>query len=338
MAAPDLTYLFWEATLRCNLHCAHCGSSCEASSPVPELSTGQILGIVDSVAEDFDPRRIFVSITGGEPLLRADLLDVVAHMAAVGLRPSMVTNGTLLTAERARALVAAGMRTVSISVDGFERHHESLRGPGTYRRAIAAIRRARAAGFDDVEAITCVRRCNVASLPAVEEAVRAAGANLWRLITIDTMGRQAGIRDDQFWLGPTEVRIALDFIARRRRELRVSGDPFDVQFSCGGFVGPDRDPAVRPRYGQCYAGLCVASILCDGGVSACPSLPRSLVQGSALERRLSAIWRERFRLHRELDWRRTGICAECDWFDLCLGGGLHERYAQPDHYCWLERQ
>ncbi|MFW5739232.1 MAG: radical SAM protein [Myxococcota bacterium] len=69
---PDLTYLFWESTLRCNLRCRHCGSSCEGTSPVEELSTEEILRVVDEVAQDFDARRIFVSITGGEPLLRPD--------------------------------------------------------------------------------------------------------------------------------------------------------------------------------------------------------------------------------------------------------------------------
>jgi radical SAM protein with 4Fe4S-binding SPASM domain len=82
----------------------------------------------------------------------------------------------------------------------------------------------------------------------------------------------------------------------------------------------------------------VASILCDGSVSACPSLPRSWAQGSALDERFSTIWHSRFERHRDPRWRRTGICADCDWFDLCLGGGLHERLAQPAHFCWLERQ
>ncbi|MBW2525548.1 MAG: radical SAM protein [Deltaproteobacteria bacterium] len=338
MAEPDLTYLFWEATLRCNLRCAHCGSGCEATSPLAELETTQILRIVDTIAEDFDARRIFASITGGEPLLRKDLVEVVAHMQAAGMRTSIVTNGTLLSEERAAALVEAGMRTVSISVDGLRAEHEALRGPGTFAQVIRAVRHARAAGFDDVEAITCVRPSTVATLPQIEAEVRAAGANLWRLITIDTMGRQAGAPDETIWLGPADARAALDFIAQRRRQISERCEDFDVQFSCGGFLGPARELAVRHRYGQCYAGLCVGSILCDGSVSACPSLPRSWAQGSALEDRFSTIWRTRFAKHRDTSWRHTGPCTDCDWFAQCLGGGLHEREAQPDHFCWLQRQ
>lgn len=338
MAAPDLTYLFWEATLRCNLRCRHCGSSCEAHSPVRELATDEVRATLDTIAEDFDARRIFVSITGGEPLMRGDLVPVVAHMTKLGMRSCIVSNGTLLDDARAHALHDAGMHTISISIDGDEAHHERLRGEGTYRRALAALGIARRAGFRDVEAITCVRGGTLPLLHRIERTVREAGANLWRLITIDTMGRLAGATESELWLDAAGVRELLEFVAARRQALRSTGQCFGVQFSCGGFLGVQRDLAVRPATGQCHAGLQVASILCDGQVGACPSLPRDWAQGSVLRERFSRIWEERFEKHRDPDWRRTGPCATCGWFGLCLGGGLHERLAQPERFCWLERQ
>jgi radical SAM protein with 4Fe4S-binding SPASM domain len=338
MAEPDLTYLFWESTLRCNLRCAHCGSSCEATSPVDELTTAQVIDILRTIGEDFDASRIFVSITGGEPLLRKDLTEVVAEMTRLGMMTCIVTNGTLLTVERARRLHDAGMRTVSVSIDGTESQHEAVRGKDSYDRALAGIAAAREAGMVDVEAITCVRRDNLDSLAQIEAAVRTAGANLWRLITVDMMGRMSGLGDSSLWLGPADVCRTLDFLAKRRAELTKSGENFDVQFSCGGFLGAKREAAVRPIDSQCFAGLCVGSILCDGRVAACPSLPRSWTQGSALDHRFSAIWRTQFQMHRTTEWRRTGACTRCDWFSLCLGGGLHERVAQPDSFCWLHRQ
>ena len=333
---PRLTYLFWESTLRCNLRCAHCGSGCEARSPLQELDTAQVKAILDTIADDFDARRIFVSITGGEPLLRHDLCEVVAHMTGLGMRTCIVTNGTLLGPEQAARLVDAGMRTVTVSIDGMEAEHEQVRGKGTWKKALAALGNARRAGFRTVEAITCVRPANLDSLRELETAVREAGARLWRLITIDRMGR--GGDDDNLWLRPPEVRRLLDFIETRRAELKRDGEKFDVRFSCGGFLGVERELAVRPGDGQCFAGLCVASILADGQVGACPSLPRSWAQGSALERRFSDIWKSEFELYRDTDWRKSGRCADCSWFDLCKGGGLHERLVQPDEFCWLDRQ
>lgn len=338
MRSPDLNYLFWEATLRCNLRCGHCGSSCEGSSPFRELETGEILRILDTIAEDFDASRIFVSVTGGEPLLRHDLFEVVARMTRLGMTSCIVTNGTLLSSDAAARLLEAGMRVASISVDGDEARHEAVRGRGTYRRTLEALTRAREAGFDDVEAITCVRPENLELLSEMEGVLRAAGANLWRLITIDRMGRLAEEQAPDMWLEPPQVRRLLDFVAARRDAAERAGEDWDVGFSCGGFLGVRRELRVRTEEGQCYAGLCVGSILCDGQVSACPSLPRTWAQGSAREARFSTIWRTRFQDFRGGTWRRGGPCAACSLYDVCLGGGLHERLAQPDSFCWIDRQ
>jgi radical SAM protein with 4Fe4S-binding SPASM domain len=336
---PDLTYLFWESTLRCNLRCLHCGSSCEAKSPLRELETSEILSVLDTIAEDFDTSRIFVSITGGEPLMRKDLFEVVAHMTRLGLRACIVTNGVLLDARNAARLFDAGMRTITVSLDGLEGTHEAVRGKGSYRPALAALGHARAAGMTTVEAVTCVRPANLGELPAIERAVRDAGAELWRLLTIDRMGRLAGQESPDMWLDPPQIRTLLDFVETRRAELERDGAPIDVRFSCGGFLGMRRERTVRPESGQCYAGSAVASILCDGQVGACPSIPRAwAAQGSVRDARFSAIWRDRFEKYRDLSWRKSGPCERCSWFDTCLGGGLHERLVQPDEFCWLDRQ
>ena len=336
-AAPELTYLFWEATRRCNLRCRHCGSSCEVEAQSRELSTEEILRIVHEIAEDFDAGAICCAITGGEPLLRRDLETVVQEMSALALEAGIVTNGSFLDAERARSLVDAGLLTVSVSLDGREAEHDAIRGAGSFRSALAAMQHAASVDLH-VEAITCVRPANLAGLSELERQVRDAGAEDWRLITIDRMGRVAGDKDPHTWLEPAAAEALLDFVAARRRALR-DDEHFEVSFSCGGYLGPRREAEVRDRGSQCYAGLAIGGILADGQVSACPSLPRYLAQGSALERRFGEIWREGFAVHRDLDaMRRQEPCSDCDWYNLCLGGGLHERLAQPDDFCWLKRQ
>ncbi len=338
---PDLTYLFWESTLRCNLRCAHCGSSCEARSPLRELDTKEILATLDTIAEDFDTSRMFVSITGGEPLMRKDLFEVVAHMTRLGMRSCIVTNGVLLDARNAARLYDAGMRTVTVSIDGLEGTHEAVRGKGSYRAALAALGHARAAGLTTIEAVTCVRPANLGELPEIERAVRDAGAELWRVITIDRMGRGGlgGQESSDLWLAPPQIRTLFDFVETRRAELERERSPLDVRFSCGGFLGVRRERTVRPESGQCFAGSAIASILCDGQVGACPSIPREwAAQGSVREQRFSTIWRERFETYRDLEWRKSGPCEGCSWFDTCLGGGLHERLVQPEEFCWLDRQ
>ena len=102
----------------------------------------------------------------------------LAEMTRLGMASCIVTNGTLLTPERARRLHDAGMRTVSVSIDGLEVEHETVRGQGSYGKALAGIAAARQAGMVDVEAITCVRGANLHQLPEIERVVRQAGANL----------------------------------------------------------------------------------------------------------------------------------------------------------------
>jgi radical SAM protein with 4Fe4S-binding SPASM domain len=333
---PDLTYLFWECTARCNLRCTHCGSSCEPSTPFRELGADEFLAVVRTVAEDFDLGRVTFAITGGEPLMRADLFEVIARLGEMGAAGvGIVTNATLLTRERARRLRDAGLMVASVSVDGAGALHDDVRGAGSLAKTLAGIEAARSEGLL-VEVITCVRPANVGRLADVERTVRGAGASNWRLVTIGRMGRAE--HDPQFWLEPIEVRQLFDFIERRRAELARAREEFDLRFSCGGFVGVGRERAVRPQNGQCFAGLGIASILCDGQVSACPSMPRSWAQGSVLETRFSTIWRERFARFRDFGWRRSGRCERCDWGQLCMGGGLHERLVQPEDFCWLGRQ
>jgi len=338
MADPQLTYLFWECTLRCNLRCAHCGSSCGDRPPPGELGTREVLAALDTIIEDFDASRIALAITGGEPLIRPDLEEVAACASRAGMTVGMVTNGVLATAERARDLVQSGMTIVSVSIDGLEASHDAVRGPGTFQKTLAGIEALRRGGFRAVEILTCVRPANLGELDDIEAMVGELGIRSWRLLAIDRMGRAAGPTVADAWLDPGGVVRLLEFIRSRRRLAGGAQDAVDVRFSCGGYLGPRYELAVRPCDGQCLAGLCAASILHDGSVGACPSLPRELVQGSVLKDRFSRIWKERFELFRKTEWRRSGPCESCSWFQVCLGGGLHGRYAQPDSFCWLKRQ
>ena len=339
MKHPTLTYLFWEATRRCNLRCRHCGSSCE-NVPVPgEMGTLEVLKVLDTICEDFDTSGMTLAITGGEPLLRPDLEEVLERATAAGMGCGMVTNATLATVSRTRDLVAAGLRVASVSLDGPKDLHEAIRGAGTFERTLAGMRALREGGTRLIEVITCVRPANLPVLPELEALLRGLGVNAWRLVTIDRMGRAAQAENSDTWLEPSQVRQLLDFVRTRRQSAPAPQSPrFNISYSCGGYLGPAYEFEVRDRDRQCFAGVCVASLLADGQVSACPSLPRSWAQGSVRQERFSTIWRERFQQHRTTDWRRTGPCAECRWFGACLGGGLHERLAQPDEFCWLGRQ
>lgn len=95
----QLKQLFWECTLRCNLHCRHCGSDCKKIAGHPDMPKEDFLRVLDSVSAQNDPHKIFVIITGGEPLMRKDLEECGRAIYERGFPWGMVTNGLLTNAK-----------------------------------------------------------------------------------------------------------------------------------------------------------------------------------------------------------------------------------------------
>ncbi|MCR4994027.1 MAG: radical SAM protein, partial [Bacteroidales bacterium] len=118
-----LRQLFWECTLRCNVHCRHCGSDCKKVAGVPDMPAADFLRVLDSVEKKCDPHEVFVIVTGGEPLVREDLEEVCSEIYRRGFPWGLVTNGLALTEERFAALRKAGMHTLALSLDGLEENH-----------------------------------------------------------------------------------------------------------------------------------------------------------------------------------------------------------------------
>ena len=117
-----LDTLFWECTLRCNLACRHCGSDCRTDPGVKDMPAEDFLRVLDEeVTPHVDPAGVLVILSGGEVLVRDDLERIGSEIARRGYPWGMVTNGLALTPERLHGLIRAGLRTISVSLDGFER-------------------------------------------------------------------------------------------------------------------------------------------------------------------------------------------------------------------------
>ena len=122
VAEHRLTTLFWECTLRCNLSCRHCGSDCRVDPGVPDMPLEDFLKVLDEeITPHVDPSEVLIIFSGGEVLVRDDLERAGAEVTRRGYAWGMVTNGMALTEARLRSLLDAGLRSVSVSLDGFER-------------------------------------------------------------------------------------------------------------------------------------------------------------------------------------------------------------------------
>lgn len=259
----ELTYLFWETTLRCNLSCRHCGSNCAPNSALPgELTTDEVKAAFDTIAEDFDTKKITVAVTGGEPLLRPDVFEVASHFAKQGMRWGMVTNGLLITDRVIELMKASGMGSIAISLDGPRQQHEYLRGRGTYALTVAAVERVRDAAFLDIlEVLTCPTVRVLADLDPFYDFLAGLGIDQWRILPLIPIGRVK--QHPKLQLDGAQWRELLDWIRDKRSDKRA---PLKVTLDEEGFLGEPYEREVRELPYFCFAGIHAASILADGDV------------------------------------------------------------------------
>ena len=314
-----LQQLFWESTLRCNVHCLHCGSDCSSSEVTPDMPAEDFLRVIDqSVTPHVDPHKVLIIISGGEPLMRADLAQVGKALKQRGYPWGMVTNGLAMTEKRFKELMASGLRSMAISFDGMKDNHNWMRQhPLAFDGATRAIKLAAATPSLTWDVVTCVNQRTINQLDEMREYLWSIGVRNWRLITIDPMGRAA--ENPELLLSPEQHRYLLDYIRDRRKE------GLHISYSCEGFM-PDYEGEIRDYLFHCMAGISVASILIDGSISACTSIRGKYYQGNIYKDDFWDVWENRFESYRNREWmRKQELCNNCKLFRYCEGGGMHLR-------------
>ena len=160
-----LRQLFWECTLRCNLHCRHCGSDCHISSVGPDMPFEDFRKVLARIKERYDPHHIMVILTGGEPLMRKDLEKCGREIYGMEFPWGIVSNGMLMTPRRIESLLRAGLNAATVSLDGFMQDHDWMRGvPGSFRHAEEAVRILAAESSVEFDVVTCVNNRNYGTL------------------------------------------------------------------------------------------------------------------------------------------------------------------------------
>ena len=314
-----LQQLFWESTLRCNVHCLHCGSDCSSSEITPDMPAEDFLRVIDqSVTPHVDPHKVLIIISGGEPLMRTDLAEVGKALKQRGYPWGMVTNGLAMTEKRFKELMASGLRSMAISFDGMKDNHNWMRQhPLAFDGATRAIKLAAATPSLTWDVVTCVNQRTINQLDEMREYLWSIGVRNWRLITIDPMGRAA--ENPELLLSPEQHRYLLDYIRDRRKE------GLHISYSCEGFM-PDYEGEIRDYLFHCMAGISVASILIDGSISACTSIRGKYYQGNIYKDDFWDVWENRFESYRNREWmRKQEPCNNCKLFRYCEGGGMHLR-------------
>jgi len=207
--------IFWEVTKGCNLRCIHCrATATELSSPL-DLPTTKALNLIEQVSQYALPILV---LSGGEPLFRADIFDLARYGTDRGLRVALATNGTLVSREIAHKIVAAGVRRVSISLDGAcAATHDAFRGiPGAFDAALRGFRNLKELGMS-LQINMTIARHNAHELPAVLELARAIGADALHTFLLVPVGCGVDIAAEQM-VPPQEYEEILNWFYDRSQE------------------------------------------------------------------------------------------------------------------------
>ena len=314
----------WNTTSRCNLFCRHCyreaGPGADASG---ELSTREGRDLIAAVARA--GFRLLI-LSGGEPLLREDILDLVAAAREAGLVPAMGTNGTLLTADIARALASAGLRGVAVSVDSLDRdYHDDFRGmKGAYDLTQRGIANALAAGLRVQINLTLTDR-NLDQFDAMVDHYEALGVQAVHPFFLVPTGRALSMADGE--LASDAYFAMIRKILARQRTTTVELKP-----TCAPqFMPMAREMGLPQRFSRgCLAGVSYCCILPRGQVHVCPYLP--VEAGDVRNAPFDEIW-ERSEVFRKLrDFSSYGgRCGRCEHVAICGGCRARAFHATGDY-------
>jgi len=328
----------WEVTRSCNLACVHCRASAVRGPYGGELSTSEALALVDDIAAVASPILI---LTGGDPLMRADIFAIAERASAKGLRTVMSPNGTLVTPEVARRLRSVGIARVSISIDfPTAAAHDEFRGvPGAFAGALRGLRNCLDAGVE-VQVNSTITQLNVAQLPALLRLAEDLGAVSFHPFMLVPTGRGKELEDQE--LPPEEYERALEWMYDAQQESSLFVKPTDVPHYWR--VMRQRAKAQgralevhRNSHGGmdtlsrgCLAGVGFCFISHRGDVQGCGYLDK--VAGNVREQEFAAIWHDSPLFTELRDFERLkGKCGVCEYKAVCGGCRARAYEATGDH-------
>ena len=343
----------WNVTRACNLNCVHCYAQAVERIRDRELAREQAMAVIDDLAEFGSPVILF---SGGEPLMRPDLIDIASYAVGKGMRTVISTNGTLITKDVAKELKEIGLSYVGVSLDGMEEVNDRFRRKkGAFRDALDGICNCQEAGLKVGLRFT-INRLNMGEISAIFDLLEDMDIPRVCFYHLVYAGRASKLIDQDLTHG--ESRRIVDLIMDRTWDLHKRGMPKEVLTVDNHADGPYLYLRMlregNPRSDEVLqllkmnegnsSGLGIGCISWDGSVHA-DQFWRHHSFGNVLTRPFSRIWTDSSDalMAKLKDKKRfvKGRCASCRWLDIC-GGNFRVRAEaatgdlwSPDPACYL---
>jgi radical SAM protein with 4Fe4S-binding SPASM domain len=340
--------IVWNVTNRCNLNCLHCHQDSSPAHSDGELTTSQAFRVIDNMNE---AGVAILTFSGGEPLLRKDIYDIIRRANDSGILCTIASNGTLITPTIARELAKAGIKRVEIGLDGARpQTHDFLRNKrGSFDATIQGIRNCATQGFDELATTMTLHSENVNELQETMDLAEKLGATRFYLNRLIPAGR--GVNALYLDTTPKERTGALRTLYKKFHKSVVGG--CGIQCYARGMtyysrVGHERsngriftvsealsgyENMFQGKFGQeisrivtrladgfsgCSTALTYAGLTASGDLLPCVPAPTKL--GNLLKQRLEEIWI----YNKTLNYIRKrkalkGSCGVCAYKGICGG-------------------
>ncbi|MCX5911483.1 MAG: 12,18-didecarboxysiroheme deacetylase [Deltaproteobacteria bacterium] len=343
----------WNVGQRCNLKCVHCYSQSHNREYAGELSTAEGKNLIEDLVRFGSPVILF---SGGEPLLRKDLLDLGLLATDRGLRAVISTNGTLITPKMAGDLKRIGLSYVGVSLDGMKETNDRFRGvKGAFEAALNGIRNCQTAGIKVGLRFTINRR-NAADIPQIFDLIEKENIPRICFYHLVYAGRGSALIQED--LDGAETRRVVDLIIDRTRDLHQRGKAVEVLTVDNHADGPYLYLRMKregsPRAGEVLellrmnggnsSGIGIGCVSWDGQVHA-DQFWRHYAFGNVRRRPFSEIWGDAsdpvMAKLKEKKKHVKGRCASCRWLEVCAGNFRVRAEAAtgdlwaPDPACYL---
>lgn len=346
----------WNVGRRCNLRCVHCYSHSKDMSYEGEMNTAEAERFIDDLGRFKAPVLLF---SGGEPLMRPDLLPLARRAKANGLRVVISTNGTMITEEIAHQLAEVGLSYVGVSLDGVRETNDRFRGvKGAFDLAVEGIRNCKKAGIKVGLRFT-INKLNVNDVPGIFQILEDEDIPRVCFYHLVYAGRGAALRNED--LDNVRARETVDLIMDKTADLHRRGIPKEVLTVDNHADGVylylrmlrEKSPHAKgvlellKMNGGNSTGIGIGCVSWDGSVHA-DQFWRHYSFGNVKDRPFSEIWTDTSdELMAGLKNRRsklTGRCGRCVWQDICNGNfrvraeAVYDDVWAEDPACYLTEE
>lgn len=313
----------WELTAGCNLSCKHCRGSSTSQIPEGELDTKEAKHFIDEIVEMGNPILI---LSGGEPLVRGDVYELAHYGTEKGLRVVLATNGTLVTEEVAKQLLEAGIKRVSVSLDGATASsHDDFRCvPGAFEGSMRGIEALKKAGIE-FQINTTVTKRNVDEIPHILRMAEDIGAEALHIFLLVPTGRGKELENEE--IPPVEYERVLNWFYDQQKTTpiqlkatcaphyfrimrqRAKKEGIDVSIKTHGYEAMTKG---------CLGGTGFCFVSSTGDVYPCGYLP--VLAGNIRQQPFREIWTDAqvFKDLRDTS-KLKGKCGRCEFKNVCAG-------------------